>query len=91
MHAQFLNHVQLCVTPWIVAYHSLLSVGFPSQEYWSGLLFPSPVLNWSRYQTHVSCTDGQTLYCWATREAPSNCLKLMVIEKYTPNFLGEKL
>ena len=29
-------------TPWTVASHSPLSVGFSRQEYWSGLLFPSP-------------------------------------------------
>ena len=30
------------VTPWAVAYQAPLSVGFPRQEYWSGLPFPSP-------------------------------------------------
>ena len=30
------------VTPWIVALRAPLSMGFPKQEYWSGLLFPSP-------------------------------------------------
>ena len=34
--------VQLFVTPWTVAYHVPLSMGFPGQEYWSGLPFPSP-------------------------------------------------
>ena len=29
------------VTPWTVARQALLSMGFPSQEYWSGLPFPS--------------------------------------------------
>ena len=29
-------------TPWTVAHQALLSVGFPRQEYWSGLPFPSP-------------------------------------------------
>ena len=29
-------------TPWTVAYQTPLSVGFPRQEYWSGLTFPSP-------------------------------------------------
>ena len=27
--------------PWTVAYQASPSMGFPSQEYWSGLLFPS--------------------------------------------------
>ena len=30
------------VTPWTVALHALLSIGFPKQEYWSGLPFSSP-------------------------------------------------
>ena len=28
-------------TPWTVAYEAPLSMAFPSQEYWSGLPFPS--------------------------------------------------
>ena len=37
--------VRLCLTlasPWTVARQASLSVGFSRQEYWSGLLFPSP-------------------------------------------------
>ena len=30
------------VTPWTVAHHAPLSMGFSRQEYWSGLPFPSP-------------------------------------------------
>ena len=30
------------VTPWAVAYQASLSMGFPRQEYWDGLPFPSP-------------------------------------------------
>ena len=29
-------------TPWTVAHQAPLSAGFPRQEYWSGLPFPSP-------------------------------------------------
>ena len=35
------SHVRLFVTPWTVA-HQALSMGFPRQEYWSGLPCPSP-------------------------------------------------
>ena len=28
--------------PWAIAHHALLSVEFPRQEHWSGLLFPPP-------------------------------------------------
>ena len=29
-------------TPWTVAHQAPLSMGFPRQEYWSGLPFPTP-------------------------------------------------
>ena len=32
----------LFVTPWVVARQAPLSIGFPRQEYWSKLPFPSP-------------------------------------------------
>ena len=35
-----LSHVQLFVTPRIVAHKAPLSMGFPRQECWSGLPFP---------------------------------------------------
>ena len=34
--------VQLFVTPWTVTHQVSLSMGFPRQEHWSGLPFPSP-------------------------------------------------
>ena len=36
-----LSHVWLFATPWTVAHHTPLSMGFSRQEYWSGLPFPS--------------------------------------------------
>ena len=40
--AKSLSLVQLFSTPWTVAHLAPLSMGFSRQEYWSGLLFPSP-------------------------------------------------
>ena len=37
-----LSRVQLFATPWTVAYQAPPSMGFSRQEYWSGMLFPSP-------------------------------------------------
>ena len=37
-----LSHVRLFETPWTVARQAPLSLGFPRQEYWSGLPFTSP-------------------------------------------------
>ena len=36
-----LSRVQLFATPWTVAHQTPLSMGFSSQEYWSGLPFPT--------------------------------------------------
>ena len=37
-----LSRVLLLATPWNVAYQAPQSTEFSRQEYWSGLLFPSP-------------------------------------------------
>ena len=37
-----LSRVWLFATPWTEAYQAPPSMGFPRQEYWSGLPFPSP-------------------------------------------------
>ena len=40
---QVLSLVRLFATPWTVAHQAqTLSMGFPRQEHWSGLPFPSP-------------------------------------------------
>ena len=37
-----LSHVRLFATPWTVAHQAPPPMEFSSQEYWSGLPFPSP-------------------------------------------------
>ena len=39
---KLLSRVRLFVTPWTVAHHAALSMGFSRQEYWSGLPCPPP-------------------------------------------------
>ena len=41
MCAQLRSRVRLFATPWAVVHQAPLSVGFPRQEHWSGLPFPS--------------------------------------------------
>ena len=41
-----LSCVRLPVTPWTAAHHASLSMGFSSQEYWSGVPLPSPHFSW---------------------------------------------
>ena len=38
----FSRCVRLFLTLWTIAQQAALSMGFPRQEYWSGLPFPSP-------------------------------------------------
>ena len=40
--SQFLSLVQLFVAPWTVGCQAPLSMGFPRQEYWRGVPFPTP-------------------------------------------------
>ena len=42
MHAQSLSQVWLFATPRTIAYQASLYMGFPKQEHWSELPFPSP-------------------------------------------------
>ena len=42
MKVKSLSHVRLVETSWTVAYQAPPSMGFPRQEYWSGLPLPSP-------------------------------------------------
>ena len=66
---KLLSHVWLFATPWTVAYQASPSTGFSMQEYWSGLLFPSPghLPNPGIEPSLPPCR--QTLFnLWATRE-----------------------
>ena len=68
-----LSGVQILTTPRTIAHQAPLSVGFPKQEYWSGLPFPSlgdlldpeDLLD----QTYVSRIGRQILYHLAVWEA----------------------
>ena len=42
MKVKSLSRVQLFGTPWTTVHQAPLSMGFPRQEYWSELPFPSP-------------------------------------------------
>ena len=79
MHAQLLIASD-SATPQTVAHQAPLSVGFPRQEYWSGLPFyPPRASSWFRDQTHVSCTScigKQILNHCITWEALPNLLYL---------------
>ena len=59
------------VTPWNVVRQAPLSTGFPRQEYWSVLPFPSPRgLPNPGIKSGISCVGKCILYSWATRPVP---------------------
>ena len=65
-----LSRVQLCVTLWTVTCRAPLSVRFSRQEYWNGLLFPTPgessqPRDWTPISC-ISCIGRQILYHYAT-------------------------
>ena len=58
---QLLSHVQLFATPWTVALQAPLSMGFPRQEYWSGLPLSWIFLTQGSNPHLLHC--GQIFYC----------------------------
>ena len=66
---QLLSHVRLFSTPWTIVHQAPSSMGFPRQEYWSGLPFPCPgdlpkpgIEPWS------PTLQADFFTIWATRE-----------------------
>ena len=43
VRVKLLSRVQLFTTPWTADHQAPPSMGFSRQEYWSGLLLPSPI------------------------------------------------
>ena len=78
VHVQMQRRAQLFVTPWTVTHQAPLSMGFPRQEYWSGLWFTSPGdLPYSGMEPTVSCiscrflttkSPGKPLWIWVTHQ-----------------------
>ena len=60
------------ITPWTIAHQGPLSMGFPRQEYWSGLPFPPPgdLLTQGLNPGLLHCR--QILYCMRHQGNPQN-------------------
>ena len=61
--------VSLSQPPWTVARQALLSMGFPRQEYWSGLPFLLQRISLPQESNLGLLCWQEPLYYWATREA----------------------
>ena len=83
-----LSPVRLFVTPWIVAYQAPPSMGFPRQEYWSGLPFPSVWIT-TKCGTFFKGREYQTTFpaSWETSMQVKKQQLEMDMEKWT----GSKL
>ena len=65
------------VTPWTITHQTSLSMELSRQEYWCGLLFPSPgdLPNSGIEPGSVSWISGRFFTVWAIREALKNDLQ----------------
>ena len=66
-----LSRVRLFATPWTAARQAPLSMGFPRQEYWSGLPFPSPLHVLSHLMRSHSVRFSQHINHFHTRYCKS--------------------
>ena len=62
---KLLSHVWLFTTPWTAAHQAPPSMGFPRQEYWSGVPLPSPGQVPNPMQT---VTNESILYMWDIKD-----------------------
>ena len=65
-----LSHFWLFATPWTAADQAPLSMGFPRQEYWSGVPLPSPD-NTARYGLSLLRIMSTNHGCWFLQLAAS--------------------
>ena len=81
-----LSHVQLLATSWTVAHQAPLSEEFPSQEYWSGLPFPTPRglpnLGIKPMSLFVSWIGRQVVYHCATWETHFKASAPLALNSY---------
>ena len=57
------SRVRLCATPETAAHQAPPSLGFPRQEHWSGLPFPSPARESERWKwSHLVVSDSSRLH-----------------------------
>ena len=68
------SNVWLFATPWTIAHHASLSMGFSRQEYWSGVVISSSRgSSQPRIRTHLSRVSGIGRWVFTTeppRESP---------------------
>ena len=87
-HACMLSCVWRFVTPWTIACQAPLSEGFSRQDYWSGLLFPSPGdLTNPGIKPMSLALAGGFFTSWATK-ASYKCLACSRFNSYLLNWVS---
>ena len=77
-----ISHVRLIATPWTAAYQAPPSMGFSSQEYWSGVPLPSPIPRLGFLIYIFSFHKGESNYKNITKTLP---LYLLAESLYSNN------
>ena len=85
---KLLSRVSLLATPWTAAYQARPARGFYRQEYWSGVLLPSPLqwlvlLNFNSISQILSWWNPKSFGFWK-----NDMVLWYVIYKSTPSFQG---
>ena len=76
-----LSHVWLLATPWTVAYQASPSMGFPRQEYWSGVPLPSLEIIWHVLNSvYFSGPFSPFMECPLVLFAPPSCSVFYLIQ-----------
>ena len=80
-----LSCVWLLATPWTAAHQAPLSMGFPRQEYWSGVPLPSPARLARGWQTWVLENFAIKILFW---KSP---IKMLSFMKYIFRINGDNI
>ena len=77
MKVKSLSRVQLLVTPWTVAYEAAPSMGFPRQEYWSGVPLPSPIVTTdNKYLFRIYNLGGMSMHMYLQKKTAAGGTRL---------------
>ena len=61
MKVKSLSRVRLLATPWTAAYQAPPSIGFSTQEYWSGVPLPSPNMGTVKHKNTMNLTEAEDI------------------------------
>ena len=89
-HCLVAKSCQLFATPWTIACQAPLSLGFPRQEHWSGLPFPSEgdLPDPGVEPKSPALTGG--FFTAEPPEKPKEILASFIVHNFLPGFLTSK-